>query len=63
MSSTWMTTEQAAKYAGVKPAALARYARIGKVHPGGNGRQWRWTEQMVDDMFLAMGKEMQGKVA
>lgn len=59
MSSPWMTTEEAAKYAGKSPECLCRYARLGKVQPGGDGRHWLWTEQMIDDMFLAMGKTMQ----
>lgn len=55
MTSPWMPTAQAAEYAGLKPAALTRLARLRRIQHGSDGRHLRFTREQIDAFFLANG--------
>lgn len=53
--SPWMATEQAAKYAGLNPRSLARFARLKRIQHGFDGRHYRFLKEHIDAFFMAQG--------
>jgi hypothetical protein len=59
MTSPWMTTQEAAPYARMKPAALARMARLKRIQHGSDGRRYFFLKEHIDAFFMAQGYDGQ----
>ena len=54
-ASPWLTTEEAAPYARMKPSGLARLARLKRIQHGSDGRRYLFTKEQIDAFFMAQG--------
>lgn len=53
--SPWMSTPQAAAYAGMSVPVLTRLARQKRIQFGGNGRHYKFRREFIDAFYMANG--------